>query len=490
MHRAVYLTLGALAAYVMARSGASPEAVAFAAACVIVLMMARLAAAGAPRPEFVRILAAAWLAAAALSTVLALIQYFGVSDSAAPWIHVTAAGDADANLRQRNQFASLTAIGMASLFWLSPGTLGKLVAAAAMAWLAIGNAATTSRTGLAEILLLGILAVLWDGPRRERTFLALTALAAYVFAALALPWLLEAATGETGHRLWDRVAASDPCGSRSVLWSNVLSLIARKPWIGWGWGELDYAHFSTLYNGPRFCDILDNAHNLPLHLAVELGLPVALLVCGAVTWAVVRARPWNERDPARQLAWAVAAVIALHSLLEYPLWYGPFQIAAGLCIGLLWRESGQAAAVGVQRASTRLLAFCAIAACAYAFWDYRRISQIYLPPEARAAAYRDDPLPELRKSWLFRAPVRFAELTITPLTQANAQWTFETGLDLLHYSPEPRVIEKVIESALMLGREDEAITQLRRFRAAFPSEHAAWVRDHGGSVAEPDSVRR
>ena len=36
------------------------------------------------------------------------------------------------------------------------------------------------------------------------------------------------------------------------------------------------------------------------------------------------------------MAWAVLAVIGLHSLLEYPLWYGPFQIAFGLCLAWLW----------------------------------------------------------------------------------------------------------------------------------------------------------
>jgi hypothetical protein len=32
-------------------------------------------------------------------------------------------------------------------------------------------------------------------------------------------------------------------------------------------------------------------------------------------------------------------VIVLHSLLEYPLWYGPFQMALGICLGLLWHPS-------------------------------------------------------------------------------------------------------------------------------------------------------
>jgi hypothetical protein len=49
------------------------------------------------------------------------------------------------------------------------------------------------------------------------------------------------------------------------------------------------------------------------------------------------------------------------------------------------------------------------------------------------------------------------------------------ALDLLHFSPEPRVVERLIESAVMLGRDDEAVFYLERFKAAFPQAHAAWV---------------
>jgi hypothetical protein len=121
-----------------------------------------------------------------------------------------------------------------------------------------------------------------------------------------------------------------------------------------------------------------------------------------------------------------------------------------------------------------VLAGCAIA---YAAWDYHRVGQIYLSPESRDERYRDDPLPELRKSWLFRTQVEFAELTITPLSPANAQWTYDTGIAMLHYSPEPRVIEKIIESATLLGKKDVALAQLARFKAAFPKEHAEWARE-------------
>ena len=486
---AVLLGLAGVSAWAMLTTGAAADVIALAAACFLIFMAASMAAGGLSRPRFIDAAALGFLLAAALSTAFALYQYFGGADRLAPWVNAAEVGEAFSNLRQRNQFASLTVIGMASLFWLSPRRLGRWPALAAMAWLAAGNAATTSRTGLLQIVLVALLACTWPAPRRERAILWVTGLAAYVLALLALPWLLEIATGIPGNRLWERVAAADTCSSRAILWSNVLHLIGQKPWLGWGWGNLDYAHYATLYEGNRFCDILDNAHNLPLHLAVELGIPAALLVCGGVLWGVCRAKPWREADPVRHLAWAVLAVIGVHSLLEYPLWYGPFQIALGLSLGLLWPAASGSAArrageeVGLTSAGQLVLVAAVAAACAYAAWDYHRISQIYLPPEARAPGYVDDPLRKIRGSWLFRNQARFAELTITPLTFANAQWTFDTASAMLHYSPEPRVIEKLIESAIILGRHDEALSHVARYRAAFPQAYAKWSESRIGPAA-------
>ena len=110
------------------------------------------------------------------------------------------------------------------------------------------------------------------------------------------------------------------------------------------------------------------------------------------------------------------------------------------------------------------------------------MSQIYLQPEARDAAYREDTLAKISQSWLFADQARFAELILTPLTPANAAWTFSTATALLHFSPEPRVIEKAIESAVMLGRDDQALLHLARYRAAFPKEHAQWAKDHAGRL--------
>ena len=92
-------------------------------------------------------------------------------------------------------------------------------------------------------------------------------------------------------------------------------------------------------------------------------------------------------------------------------------------------------------------------------------------------SYRDDTLNKIRGTWLFRNQVRFAELSVTTLKPENAVAMYAMARELLHYSPEPRVIEKLIESAVMLGRDDEALFYLARYRAAFPEDHARWAKE-------------
>ncbi|KQP12855.1 hypothetical protein ASF43_21105 [Pseudorhodoferax sp. Leaf267] len=426
-----------------------------------------------------------WLAAGLVSCVLGLLQYTNHALSLAPWVNWAPQGEAFANLRQRNQFASLSNIALAALLaWcvlprrkVERARGAKLAMAAALALPAIGNAASSSRTGLLQLLCICASVLVWRSDWRVGLWLAWT-LACYAIAVLSLPWLIG--LDPAAHGMFSRLRTGDAlCSSRLTLWHNVLDLIAQRPWLGWGWGELDYAHYMTLYDGPRFCDILDNAHNLPLHLAVELGVPAAVLFCAACLWAVIAQRPWRETDPMRQLAWMVLAVIAAHSLLEYPLWYGPFQLATGLCLGMLWR--GRPAPAGARGPALWpvLLAMLMIGACAYAAWDYRRISQIYLPPAQRLPQYRGDTMGQIQRSWLFQRQVRFAELSISSVTPENAAHLHALATELLHFSPEARVVEKLLDSARLLGLDEEVREHAARFEAAFPKAYAAWAARSG-----------
>ncbi len=461
----------------------------FAWACTASLLLAKACeGAATTRQDWVRAMASAWLLAAGVSAVIGLLQYFGASNWFGVWVNFTNAGEAYGNLRQRNQFASLMNIGLVALVWWvtqigskhGRRQFGQIAMAVALAvLLAAGNAASGSRTGLLQLLMVAAVTFYWqhrasrqpDSSQAGRTlpWVLLAAVLAYALATLALPWLLGLNPMQSS--AVGRLSAGDAvCASRLTLWHNVIFLIGEKPWLGWGWGELDYAHFITLYPGARFCDILDNAHNLPLQLAVELGVPMSVMLCGGGLWLVWRARPWQEFDSTRHMAWAVLAVILLHSLLEYPLWYGPFQMAVGLSVWLLmpekllenrsWVAYLQALLAGM------LLTFCALAG-----WQYHVASQLYLSPEQRDPAYRSNTLEKAREVLLFQDQVQFAELTTTDLTLANAAQMNRLAKQVLHFSPEARVAEIVIDSALLLGREAEARYYLARLRAAFPQAY-------------------
>ncbi|MDP9900226.1 PglL family O-oligosaccharyltransferase [Variovorax ginsengisoli] len=502
---ALSITLAPAGAVALKVSAVAAVAVVALAACVGAAWVGGARSAQPVVPPAPVALAWGLLAAGLVSAVLGLLQYDGHAAVLVPWTTAPELGQAYGNLRQRNQFATLIGMALVAGLTLYGGwTRGQRIASLpGVLLLLLAAAASTSRTGLLQWVLISGVAAFIAWRERHRpclrdagapgTDLALHAfrlphpglllalVPAYFIAAWALPMLAGPEVEDMLRRLRDGAPEGH---SRLLLWHNVLELIAVHPWRGWGWGELSFAHYSHPYAGPRFVEILDNAHNLPLHLAVELGIPAAVAICGGFTWLVLAAPPWRARDPVRLMAWGVLGAIVLHSLLEYPLWYGPFQLVFGLCLGLLWpgapaaaeapgamaRGRGWVAANAVGAAAALLLA-----GVAYAGWDYVRISQIYLAREDRLPVWRDGTVGKLQASWLFARQVQFAELSLTLVDRRNAAEVHAQALRALHFSPEPRVIVKLIDSAVLLGRTDEAMAQAVRLQRAFPEDYIRWL---------------
>ena len=432
--------------------------------------------------DLLRWLLVAWLLAALISSVLAILQYLDMTRELSPWVNQPRTGDAFANLRQRNQFASLTSIGLVALLGLVTTARSISKRYLAMAWcalvlLAAGLACSVSRTGAMQWLLVVALVLVWAWKDRKHARpvllqLAIGAPLLVILWSLVLPWVALQINGVMGASLLLRVAgqAQDyaACGGRRVLWSNALQMLAQHPWRGWGLGETDFAHYSTDYQSERFCDLLDNAHNFPLHLALEFGLPFALVSCVFALHWIYKQANLQDLTNAKRIAFALLLVLGLHSMLEYPLWYGPFQLTLGLALGL-WAGSARSKSIPILKPaesepvkSTRqqllpmLICSALFLACLYAAWDYNRVAQIYRQPDKRDAAYRDNPMQAASHSWLFKNQVDFARLMTQTITQENAQATYDLSTRVLHYSPEPRVVERAAQSLRLLGREVEA----------------------------------
>ncbi len=445
------------------------------ASLMCVWLMAAVGRRAAADESLLRWLVAGLLAAAVISAVLGVLQYLGLARELSPWVNQPLKGDAFANLRQRNQFASLTSLGLVALLgWVAARAKSHsmtpkcwALAFAVLNVLAAGVACSVSRTGAVQWALVGVLMAAWGwrSAKRDAAFgnglvwLALAAPVLVVVWSVVMPWLALQTTGEWGASMILRVTgqAQDyaACGGRRVLWANVLTMIAQHPWLGWGWGETDYAHFMTGYSSMRFCDMLDNAHDFPLHLALEFGVPFALAVLALIGAWILRRTPWREQHAWRVMAWCLMVVVGLHSLLEYPLWYGPFQMTLGLAIGLLWAAPNAAVKQEAQE-GPMLVAALLFIGCLYAAWDFNRVGQIYRQAASRDVAYRDNPLHHAKQSWLFKNQADFAELTTQTVTPDNAEALYSQALRVMHYSPEARVVQRAIDSGKLLGHDEQA----------------------------------
>lgn len=191
---------------------------------------------------------------------------------------------------------------------------------------------TGSRAGVAVSLLSMILVFVVflrkDLPPRTGIWIAL---AAGIVTAIVL---LELLGGRVASR-FDSQGLTD--GSRWAGWKSSLLIIADNPWFGTGIGT-----FQSAFPPFRSPDISirgtwNAAHSTPLELALESGIPMALLL--AAGWAialVVLARGVldRKRDAFIPLAAIGVALLALlHSCLDFTLQIPGYTIPCFALVG-------------------------------------------------------------------------------------------------------------------------------------------------------------
>lgn len=349
----------------------------------------------------------AWITAGVLNAAVALVQVFAPSWPDGSWIaHSSLPGRAVGNLRQPNHLSSLllwSLIAVAGALELRLlGRRALVVAAALGALLTFAVVLTASRTGLVGIALIALWGLV-DRRLSGRTRLLLLATP----LLYGLGWLAMAAWADLAAQTFggqQRLAEGDLSASRFGIWANTLALIRMHPWTGVGWGEFNFAWTLTPFPD-RPTAFFDHTHNLPLQLAVELGLPLAALVMGLLLWGLVqvwrRARAaTGDASTAGRCALMMLLLIGLHSLLEYPLWYAYFLLptawvwglALGLPVGSAGRLDGAASPGSVlvtagpdaPRAPrpwpARVLAvgaLLAVAGSVFAVYDYLRVAAIF-----------------------------------------------------------------------------------------------------------------
>ncbi len=502
------LALMAAAALMSNLIGSLPASLTLSALAMIALaMLMLLSGAAAPRhglllrdaPGFVAF-NIGWVVAGVLNAVVAAVQVFAPEWTDGDWIATSAlAGRAVGNLRQPNHLSSLllwSTIALIALFELR--LLARAVVVALMAMLVFAVVLTASRTGVVGVALLA----LWGlaDRRLSRSARGLLLATPLLYAA---SWLLMSAWADAAAHTFggqQRLAEGDLSASRFGIWADTLALIRAQPWTGVGFGEFNFA-WSLSVMPQRPGAFFDHAHNLPLHLAAELGLPLAAAVMALLLWGLVAA--WRrsaqrvaDEAIAGRCATAMLVLIGLHSLLEYPLWYAYFLLPAAWAWGCaLAPASAETAAPGAphstqarqsaRRAASLLVAAgaAAVIAAALSVLDYARMQRIF--STADGAAPLTERIADGQRSPLFAHHAHYAAATVAE-APATAMASFDIAA---HFLLDTRLMTAWAQAhadAGDLARAQHLAARLREFRN--PQSEAFFAPCAAASAPQGDSL--
>ncbi|MFN3417425.1 MAG: Wzy polymerase domain-containing protein [Caldimonas sp.] len=414
--------------------------------------------------------ALAWglLLAALLNVGVALVQYFAPAWADGVWVaRPTTPGRAFGNLRQPNHLASLMLMGLCVLPVLATGRRGRW-AWAALAALTLGVALSSSRTGLLGLGGLALWAAIDRGlPAGARRLF-------WAAPAVAVAWWLGLwAWGEVGGTAYygeTRLeGGGDLSSSRFAIWSNTLALIAAHPWTGVGWGNFNAAWTFTPFPD-RPVAFFDHSHNLVLQLMVELGIPAALALLGALAWVLWRARGAlslpGEAGLAARSALMMLAVLGWHSLLEYPLWYAYFLLPAAFALGLLLglgappRPSASAPAPAWTRWLFPVAGGLMVAGSLHAMVDYQRVVQIFTPSGEAGRASLSERIRIGQGSHWFAVHADYAAVTTAP----RPSEVFEQFERPLRHLIDARLMIAYAKALHERGEDDRALYVVHRLR--------------------------
>lgn len=265
------------------------------------------------------------------AALIGVVQFIGGGDQLLSLYSDAHRGWAIGFFANRNAQADLVAIALLAVVLLAArhrdrldSTAARVAVAGAVMTLLLAGLATGSRMGLAVLGVPVLFAVTLAGRRAPKLALALMVGVAVLFA---------------GGTALDRVTARvHDAGNRTEIWGDGIE-VARSvaPW-GAGLGS-----FQPLYAAAERLDhvqptFANRAHNDYLELAIEGGAPARGLLVAVLAFVAARVRAgWRDADPDRRLlarfAGIVVVILAVHSVVDYPLRNLTLLSVAGMAFG-------------------------------------------------------------------------------------------------------------------------------------------------------------
>jgi len=390
------------------------------------------------------------------------------------------------NLGQPNHYAACVTLSLASAAYLyaRASLTGALAGACATLFLIVLALAGSRSTWLYLAALTALALLLHrrqrDGASRRLALFACWLLPGFIIAhgLVMIPFLApaEAPLMTTSAERLFQVAAG--IGPRLQLWNEAWQMFLSAPLIGAGFGRFAWHHFLHQAAGEAQAapGLFNHAHNIVLHLMAETGLLGALLVVGAaLAWLADLRRV--SPDPAWWWVLSALAVIGIHSLLEYPLWYSYFLGPAAFLLGLGAQRHFALRLPGAARAAVAVAIAAGSVNLAAVIPPYRDFERLVFGAGPRTSSDPDfaQELMKVHSEPLLRPYVELAIAHGVRVERAQLDDKLELVTRALHFAPLEVVAYRQALLLALAGHAQPAREQLGRSLTVYPAARAAIV---------------
>lgn len=402
-----------------------------------------------------------------------------------------------------SHYTSYITLALVSAFYLySRGHLKAIVAILAVPALILMLALPGLQSGWAYLLAILLLAVLlrskvvnqqaWraqveQAQSRRLLRIALVALPLFALAQLLFIYVIEPLPAVATQTLDESVTVSN-LSVYLHLWRESWQLFQQVPWFGIGLGQLRWETFNTFNEGlaQGLPAMFGNTQNLLMQLLVETGIVgVLLLLVGLMAW--LRAFAWRHLAFSGWWLLAVLAVIGIHSMFEFSLWFACFLGIAAFLLGAGEEKTSQVRIAFSGRALVVTVLVMGAVHLGSMLIGYQVLQRWLMPvmegevsdgkftPEQEQAMF--DQLNWVRSKTLLSlyADVLYARLLAPDETMLQEK--IDITQSALHFMPTRAAAYRYPLLLVLNGQPDEAIRQLRNALVVFPGSFTKQLRD-------------
>lgn len=399
------------------------------------------------------------------------------------------------NMAQPNHYANYISMGLISLGLLRPQMRwwqAVLLAAPLLFVMVLSG----SRSSWLYLLGMAALAFIWQ--QRDKSckhLLSYTLLLLLGFGLIhwvvQIPWL----SGSGGVTTMQRLFAADSNGSiRQYLWHESWLIFNQFPLLGAGLGQFAWQHFQLgpLLQDTNISGLYNNAHNLPMQLAAEMGLAGLLILFGTLglwVWRIRRAHLTSHH----WWGYAVLLVLGVHSMLEYPLWYAYFLGIAAILLGALDHDTYRLELHGLGQLSLAAILLLGLLSLFQLLQGYQRLETALVsrakPAESKSAAQlAREGLMEVHRNPLLQP---YAELYMNNWVEVSSD-ELEQKLAMneraMKFVPIASLVYHRAALLALAGQQEEARLQMERAIWSYPADFTAQSKELS-ALAQKDPER-